>query len=333
MSNAIGIQRQEDKTDQARLPGGLRSVAMRMPMLVVLAVTAALLLATVDNFGSYSNLANMARLFAPLLVASVGITFVFLIGGIDLSIGSVVSLASVVCALAARETGSVWLGCLSGVGCGMAIGVVNGTAVAFFRLPAFVHTLAMLLTVRSIGMLVTGGNSVGRLPLDMMAFGRGSFLMVPNLLWIAAIVFGVSAFMLARSSFGRSLYLIGTSERAALFSGVNVPAIRFAAYFLCSTLAGLAGVLIVMRLGSGGPAVGDNLLLMAIAAVVLGGSSIMGGDGSVTKTLVGASLIILLDKGLNQLGFEFYDQAIIMGAVIILGSSFSMFMHRRGLRR
>jgi ribose/xylose/arabinose/galactoside ABC-type transport system permease subunit len=302
-------------------------------MVPVLVATSAIFCLTVDGFTSGANLGNMARFFAPLLVASVGATFVFLLGEIDLSIGSVLSLASVLAALAMRASGSVWLGAAAGLATGLAIGAVNGGAVALLRFPAFVHTLGVLLTVRALGMLLTGGHSVGRLPVAALAFGRGDLLGLPGLLWIAVAVYLAAALALGRSVFGRELFLVGTSRRAAAFNGLRVARTRFLAFLVSGTLAGLAGVMVVVRLGSGGPILGDNLLLMAIASVVLGGTNIMGGDGGVFRTATGAAVIVLLDKGLNLLGLEFYDQAIVVGAVILLGSALGVRLHRRRVAR
>ena len=180
-------------TRAAAARSGARAAVARLvqeaPMVPVLVATSAVFCLTVDGFTSGANLGNMARFFAPLLVASVGATFVFLLGEIDLSIGSTLSLASVLAALAMRASGSVWLGAAAGVATGLAIGAVNGAAVALLRFPAFVHTLGMLLTVRAVGMLLTGGHSVGRLPVAALAFGRGDLLGLPGLLWIAAAVY------------------------------------------------------------------------------------------------------------------------------------------------
>lgn len=311
----------------------LKRIAARLfreaPMLPVLILTSAIFWLTVEGFGSQANLGNMARFFAPLFIAAAGATFVFLLGEIDLSIGSTLSLASVLAALAMRATDSVWLGAAAGIGTGIAIGAINGAAVALLRFPAFVHTLGMLLTVRAVGMLITGGHSVGRLPRSVVAFGRGEFLGLPNLLWLALLVYAVTALVLTRTALGRELFLIGTNRRAAVFSGLRVGRTRFLAFLISGGLAGLAGVAVVFRLGSGGPILGDNLLLMAIAAVVIGGTNIMGGDGGIFRTATGAAVIVLLDKGLNLLGLQFYDQAIVVGAVIVLGSALGVWLHGR----
>jgi len=299
------------------------------PMLPVLVLASAVFWVTVDGFTGEANLANMARFFAPLFIAAAGATFVFLLGEIDLSIGSALSLASVLAALTMRASGSVWLGAAAGLGTGLAVGAINGTAVALLRFPAFVHTLGMLLTVRAVGMLLTGGHSVGRLPPAVVGFGRGYLLGLPNLLWLAFLVYAAAALALTRTVLGRELFLIGTNRRAAAFNGLRVARTRFLAFLVSGGLAGLAGVAVVFRLGSGGPILGDNLLLMAIAAVVLGGTNIMGGDGGIFRTATGAAVIVLLDKGLNLLGLEFYDQAIVVGAVILLGSALGVRLHGR----
>ncbi|MBZ9772409.1 ABC transporter permease [Mesorhizobium sp. CO1-1-8] len=304
-------------------------ILLASPMILVLAIVLVGFLLLADNFATYSNFLNIGRLFAPLLIAAIGLSFVFLIGGIDLSVGSTISLSSVFCAMVMAHSGFIALGVAAGIGTGLCIGLINGIAISYARFPAFVYTLAMLLTIRAVALLCTGGYSVGGLPIGVMSLGRQTFLGVPSLLGIALVVFAAAQFALSFTSFGRQLYLVGTSERAATFNGLPVKRVRCMAYVTCGGLAGLAGVIVVLRLGSGGPVVGDNLLLMACAAVVLGGTSILGGDGSVAKTLVGAALIIFLDKGLDMLGFSFYDQAIVMGAIVIVGSAFSTWLHGR----
>ncbi len=292
----------------------------KLPMLPVIVLTCVSFYLTVGDFASAANFANMGRFLAPLLVAAIGATFVFLTGEIDLSIGSVVSLSSVLAAMAMRDSGSLWVGMAAGIGVGIAAGVINGVAITVLRFPSFIHTLAMLLVVRAVGLLLTGGHSVGRLPVPVLLFGKMSTLDVPNVLWIAALVWVVFGLLLRETVFGRELILTGANRRAARFNGIDVRKTVFWAFTISGTLAGLAGVIVVLRLGSGGPIVGDNLLLTTIAAVVLGGTSIQGGEGGILRTLTGAVVIVLLDKGLNQLGLSFYDQAIVVGAVVIIGS-------------
>ena len=318
---------------RGRLRGLSLAELAKLPMLPVLVVAFAVLSATIDGFTSAANLANMARLFAPLMIAAVGMTFVFLLGEIDLSVGSVLSLGSVLGAFAMRDTGSVWLGVIVIVTTGAVIGALNGAVIAWFRFSSFVHTLGVLVTARAIAMLITGGHSVGRLPAAALLFGRGSFVGLPNLLWLAAGVYALAHFLLRHSIVGREFFLVGANRRAAVFAGLAVQRTRFLAFLFSGTLAGLAGACVELRLGSGGPILGDNLLLMAIAAVVLGGTSVFGGDGGVFRTATGALVVVMLDKGLNLLGLEFYDQAIVMGLVIVFGSALGGHLYRRRVGR
>ena len=301
----------------------------KLPMLPVLVVSFAVLSASVEGFASPANLANMARLFSPLVIAGIGMTFVFLLGEIDLSVGSVLGLASVLGAFVMRSTESVWIGIAVIVATGAVIGAFNGLVIACFRFSAFVHTLGVLVTARAVAMLITGGHSVGRLPAGALEFGRGSFLGLPNLLWMAFLVYALAHLLLRYTVTGRHFFLVGANRRGAVFAGLPVPRTRFLAFLFSGTLAGLAGACIVLRLGSGGPILGDNLLLMAIASVVLGGTSVFGGEGGVFRTATGALVVVMLDKGLNLLGLEFYDQAIIMGLVILLGSALGGHLYRR----
>jgi ribose transport system permease protein len=312
-----------------RLGAGLAAAVAAVPMLPVLVLAVIGFVFTAPGFLGAANLQNMAWLFGPLLISALGITFVFLVGGIDLSIGSALSLATVATAWTMRETGAVWPGVAAGLAVGAAVGIVNGFAVAVLRFPAFVHTFGMLLVLRALAMLWTGGSSVGRLPIGVLMFGRGSFLGLPNLLLVGLAAMLFAHVLLTRLRLGREIFLLGANERAAVFNGLRVTWVKFAAYALCGLFSGLAGVSVVFRLGSGGPVLGDNVLLMAIAAVVLGGTSIMGGEGSTWKTLTGVAVIVLLDKGLNLLGLSFYDQAIVLGLVIVFGSALSQTVFAR----
>jgi ribose/xylose/arabinose/galactoside ABC-type transport system permease subunit len=309
---------------------GWRFAALaKLPMLPLLTVVFIALSVSVDGFASAANLANMARLFAPLVIAGIGMTFVLLLGEIDLSVGSVLGIASVLGAFVMRRTDSVLLGVAIIVATGTVIGALNGLVIAYFRFSSFVHTLGVLVTARAIAMLITGGHSVGRLPLAALQFGRGSFVGLPNLLWVAICVYALAHLLLRYTVTGRQFFLVGANRRGAVFAGIAVPHTRFLAFLFSGTLAGIASVCIVLRLGSGGPILGDNLLLMVIASVVLGGTSVFGGEGGVFRTATGAAVVVMLDKGLNLLGLEFYDQAIVMGLVIVLGSALGGHLYRR----
>jgi ribose transport system permease protein len=296
---------------QTRAPGGLPAGLTRatldrlagLPMLPVVVLVFAAFALTVPGFGTVVNLDTMARVLAPLLVAAIGATLIMLAGGIDLSVGATMSLASVLGAMAMKESGSVALGCATGVAVGAAVGLVNAVA--------------------------AHGASVGGLPPAATAFGRMRLAGIPVLLLIAAALLLLALLVLHRTVFGRWIYLVGANERAALFNAVPVDRVKAALYVLGGTAAGIAAMLAVLRLGSGSPVLGDNILLQVIAAVVVGGTSVFGGEGGLVRTLTGVALIVMLDKGLDIIGLAFYDQAIIIGLVILAGSALGTALQRR----
>ena len=238
-----------------------RGLLLAVPMLPVGVIAFAIFAALVRGFVSTANLSNMMLQFTPLLVCSCGATLVFLIGGIDLSAGAVMSVAAVSAAMVMRRTGSVTLGLLAGVGCGVVVGIADGLAIGRFRLVPFVQTLAALLTVRAIAFLLSGGHSIGRLPKGALALGRQYFLGVPAILWFAILVAVVLWFVLARTSYGRKIYLIGANRRASVFCGVEVQRYEFVIYMVSAALAACGGTIAVLWLGSGAPVLGDTFLL------------------------------------------------------------------------
>ena len=308
----------------------VRAILAELPMLPVVVLAFIYFASAVDGFVSPINLTNMARQFAPLVIAASGATMVFLLGGIDLSVGAVMSLASVVGAMTMRDTGSTALGLLAGLACGLAAGVINGIAVGFFRLTPFVHTLGALLLLRALAFLLSKGHSIGMLPPVALRLGRINLIGLPVIFWVALAIAALAGVALTRTRFGREVHLVGANRRAAVFAGVRILRTEFLVYAAAGLLAAFAGMIAVLWLGSGAPVLGDNLLLQVIAAVVIGGTSILGGSGGIAQTLTGAALITMLDKGLNLEGLAFYDQAIALGFVIVIGSGLGAWLgHRR----
>lgn len=323
--------RQERGNFVARLSRLGRSAIVDLPLFPIAVIVAVAFAVSVPGFATAANLETMARVFAPLLVAAIGATLIMLTGGIDLSVGATFGLASVAGALVMRDTGSIALGLAAGISVGALVGFINGVAVARFRLAPFVYTLAVLLTTRAIAFLLSRGYSVGRLPREVTAFGRSDFLAIPSLLWIAMAIFIVALIILYKTPFGRSIYLTGSNERAALFNAVDVVRVKFLVYLIGGTLSGVASMLAVMRLGSGGPVLGDTILLQIIAAVVAGGTSVFGGQGGLWRTFTGVMLIVMLEKGLDLMAVAFFDQAIVIGCVILLGSALGVILRDRRL--
>src|SRR3954463_2351032 len=272
------------------------------------------------QFLSVPNLVNVALSIAITGILAVGMTAVILTGGIDLSVGSVAALAGVVAALVAATdvSGSVALASLAALGVGLAVGVFNGAMVAWFRVPPFVTTLAMLTICRGLAFVLTGGRAIGNLPTGFGLFGREHLLGVPVPVWLMLLVFAAGWFVLKRMTFGRYVYAVGGNREAAYLAGVNVKAVTLLVYVLNGLLVGLAGLVLASRLGAGVPNSGLQYELDVIAAVVVGGTSLNGGRGSVVGTFWGAVFIGVLNNGLNLAGIDPYIQKIALGVVILL---------------
>ena len=271
------------------------------------------------QFLSVPNLVNIGLSIAITGILAVGMTAVILTGGIDLSVGSVAALAGVVAAMiAAGGGGTVALGVAAALGIGLAVGFFNGVMVAQFRVPPFVTTLAMLTICRGLAFIVTGGRSIGNLPSGFGFLGRERLLGVPVPVLLMLLVFAAGWFVLKRMTFGRYVYAVGGNREAAFLAGVRIKRITLLVYVLNGLLVGLAGVVLASRLGAGVPNAGLQYELDVIAAVVVGGTSLLGGRGSVVGTFWGAVFIGILNNGLNLAGIDPYMQKIALGVVILL---------------
>jgi ribose/xylose/arabinose/galactoside ABC-type transport system permease subunit len=272
------------------------------------------------QFLSLPNILNIALSIAITGILAVGMTAVILTGGIDLSVGSVAALAGIVAAMVAASgaPGAVALGAAAAVGVGLAVGVFNGLMVARFRVPPFVVTLAMLTICRGLAFVITDGRSVSDLPPGFGFFGQSRLLGVPVPVWLMLFVFAAGWFVLKRMTFGRYVYAVGGNREAAFLAGVNIKGVTLLVYVLNGLLVGLAGLVLASRLGAGVPNAGNQYELDVIAAVVVGGTSLNGGRGSVIATLWGAVFIGVLNNGLNLANIDPYTQRIALGVVILL---------------
>jgi ribose/xylose/arabinose/galactoside ABC-type transport system permease subunit len=309
-------------TDQQVSTGGRYIQWQRIAeyVIVVAIIIESIVFAVIaPQFLSIPNLINVALSIAITGVLAVGMTMVILTGGIDLSVGSVAALAGVVAAMAAASGGSgVLLGAIAAVGIGLAIGFFNGVMIAQFRVPPFVTTLAMLTICRGLAFIVTGGRSIGNLPSSFGFLGRGQLLGIPVPVILMLVVFAGGWFVLRHTKFGRYVYAVGGNREAAFLAGVNIKRIILLVYVLNGLLVGLAGLVLASRLGAGVPNAGLQYELDVIAAVVVGGTSLNGGRGSVIGTFWGAVFIGVLNNGLNLAGIDPYMQKIALGVVILL---------------
>jgi ribose/xylose/arabinose/galactoside ABC-type transport system permease subunit len=273
------------------------------------------------QFLSVPNLVNVALSIAITGILSVGMTAVILTGGIDLSVGSVAALSGVVAAMIASQGGSlraVVLGSIAALAIGALVGFLNGVMVAQFRVPPFVTTLAMLTICRGLAFIITGGRAIGNLPASFGFLGRERLLGVPVPVLLMLAVFAAGWFVLKQMTLGRYIYALGGNREAAFLAGVSIKRTTLLVYIFNGLLVGLAGLVLASRLGAGVPNAGLQYELDVIAAVVVGGTSLTGGRGSVVGTFWGAVFIGILNNGLNLAGIDPYMQKIALGVVILL---------------
>jgi ribose transport system permease protein len=283
---------------------------------VALIVECLVLALATDTFLTPANLGNVLRQNAFIAILAAGMTFVILTAGIDLSVGSVVGLAGMVCASVLAGGGGVPAGVLAGLAVGLAAGMLNGAAITILRVPAFVVTLATMLALRGAAYKLTDARTVTGLPESFAALSSSAASAV-----LMLAIFAAAWVVLQRTPFGRHVYAVGGNADAAWLSGVRVTRVRFAVYALSGLAAGAAGVLVASRLNAGYPRAGEFYELDAIAAVVVGGTSLFGGRGSIWGTLAGAFFIGVLNNGLNLFRVSPYDQMIIKGLVLLAAAS------------
>ncbi len=288
------------------------------------------------GFLTTGNLAILIKHVAINAILAVGMTFVILSGGIDLSVGSVAGLSGMIAGglisqgLVLHALGQVvylnaWLVVVIALAGGMMAGALNGVLVARFRVPPFIATLGVLYVARGAALLISGGatfpNLGGRADLGNTGFtwiGASAWLGLPMPIWIMAAVAAVAVCVATWTRFGRHVYAVGGNERAAALSGVRVNRVKFLVYVISGFCAALVGVIIASQLAAAHPATGETFELNAIAAVVLGGTSLMGGRGTIGGTLVGAFVIGVLADGLVLMGVSEFWQMVVKGMVIVL---------------
>jgi len=282
-----------------------------------------------DGFLSRDNFWTVMRQISVNLCLSVGMTLVILTGGIDLSVGSILALSGAIMAgLLQRGTELEALNLYVGYGVpaaiavgilvGAALGWFNGVMVTRFRVPPFIATLAMLTVARGLTKLYTGGEAITGLGPIFVSIGSGRLLGIPNQFWIAAGIVLVAVVLLRRTRFGRYVYAVGGNEEAAQLSGLHVARVKRTVYLISGTLAAVGGLIVTSRLNSATPIAGEDLELDSIAAVVIGGTSLSGGRGSVPGTVLGALIIGVLNSGLVIMGVDPFWQQVIKGCVILL---------------
>ena len=274
-----------------------------------------------ENFLTPGNLFNVVTQADYLIVVSIGVMLTILTTGIDLSVGAVLAMSAVLGASVMQRTQSIPLGILVMLLVGALCGLINGLVTVKLSFPPFIATLAMMNLSRGISLALTRGESIGGLPAGYRTIGWGKLAGVPITFVISLLLFFVGWFLLKCTNYGRRLYAVGGSRSAAQVMGISVAGTIVLAYVMSGLLAGVGGVLMSARLSAARSIMADNLQMDAIAAVVIGGTSLDGGKGSILGTLVGALLIAIIRNGLNLLGVEYYYQIVLTGTIILAAAA------------
>jgi erythritol transport system permease protein len=321
---------------QARRPFNFKLFIMRFRTIIALLVIIIIFATLSKHFLTIQNILLMTRHVAINAYMAIGMTFVILSGGIDLSVGSIVGLTGMVIGalidvgIPLKIFGVViylhtWFILIVALGVGGLVGAVNGFIITRLKVAPFIATLGMLYVARGFALLSNNGSTFpflnGQPGLGNTGFpfiGEGNILAVPVPIWILLIVALIAAFVAKRMPFGRHVYAVGGNERAAGLSGVRVNATRFRVYVISGVLAAVSGIVVASQLVAAQPASGESYELNAIAAAVLGGTSLMGGRGTIGGTIIGAFVIGILSDGMIMVGISDFWQMVIKGLVIIV---------------
>jgi ribose transport system permease protein len=290
---------------------------------VVLILLCVLFALKVPAFSSILNVSNIFTQISINTVISVGMTFVILLGGIDLSVGSVLALCTILAGLTITNKSlsvepAIFLAIIASMAAGMVCGLFNGLVSEQWKVHSFVVTLGMLNIARGTALQVSNSRTIFSFPKAFNAFGTISFKgVVPVIFVMAVVLVAAGHFILRKTVFGRMIYAIGNNEEAVRLSGHNTKIYKVAAFVICGATVGMAAILYMLRLNIASPILGNGFELSAIAAVVIGGTSMSGGKGSLVGTFFGAAIIGVLNNGLLLLGMSDFARQIVTGAIIV----------------
>ena len=280
-------------------------------------------------FLTLSNLLNIVEQSSIISIIAVGMTFVIISSGIDLSVGSILAFSGVIIASLLQMDLPILVALSMGLVAGSFCGFLNGVLISKGLLPPFIATLGMMSIARGAALLVTQGRPISGFSYSFRQLAFGEVLQIPVPVIIMLVLYISAHFLLSKTRFGRQVYAIGGSEEVSILSGVNVKKIKMLVYMLSGGLSGLAAIILTARLNSAQPIAGIMYELDAIAATVIGGTSLMGGEGTILGTLVGALIMGVLRNGLNLLNVSSFIQQIVIGSVIILAVLVDMNLKKR----
>ncbi len=287
--------------------------------LLVLCVLLAVLPATSSSFLSTQNVFNILRQISTNMLIACAMTMVIILGGIDLSVGSIIALSGVIAAgCVSRYQLPIAAALIAGVLVGLLIGVFNGFVICKTTIPPFIVTLATMNIARGLAKVYTGGSPVRVVTKTWQFIGAGYIGPVPVPVIIMIVVIVITALMMNKTKLGRHIYAVGGNTQAARFSGIKVSRVKFIVHAYAGLMAGLAGIILASRMYSGQPTAGEGAEMDAIAAVVVGGTSMAGGSGKIGGTIIGALIIGVLNNGLNLMNVNSFWQDVVKGVVILL---------------
>ncbi len=273
-------------------------------------------------FLTWGNWQNIIRSQAVVFTLGIGMTFVVLTGGIDLSIASATAGASMMLGIVVRDGGSWWLGCLAAIATGVAFGLANGAMIGILRIPFFVVTLGTLSVYQSVALLSTSGETVSLFSYprfdEIPTLINGSVGVIPTVMLLGGALYAIGAFILHYTAFGRGIYAVGANPEAARLTGIKVHRLLIAVYMIAGLSAGFAAIVQTGRLTAAGPQVDPNLMLNVIAAVLIGGTAFTGGDGGLLGTIIGVLFLGLIQNGLQLSSVSTFWQGTVSGTILIL---------------
>lgn len=312
----------------------IKQLLIEQRSLIALFLLIAVVSSLNPNFFTIDNFLNIFRQTSINTIIAIGMTFVILIAGIDLSVGSVLALSGAVAASLISKDISVYIVVPLILCFGAGLGLVNGALVAFGKVQAFMATLIMMLMLRGLTMIYTNGRPITTGFSDnadtFSSIGTGFIWGIPVPVWLMLLLFGIGWYVLSQTRIGRYIYALGGNESATALSGININRVKLFVFAVSGLLAALAGLIVTARLGSAQPTAGSGYELDAIAAVVVGGTSLMGGKGRIFGTLIGALIIGFLSNALNLLNIDSYYQLVAKALVILAAVILDNFLgHKR----
>jgi ribose transport system permease protein len=300
-----------------------------LPFVTLIVLFVGLSIASPDHFLSRTNLSSVVRQTAVINLMALGMTLVIISGGIDLSVGAILALGGLLGTMAMEKGWPIGLGVAVGIATGCLAGLLNGLLTTRLKINPFIVTLGTLGIIRGTTLIISNGLPVHQIPAAFSFLGEGNLVGVPFVLWVLVVCAVCVHVLLEHTRLGRYAFSIGSNPDAAYYAGIPVAFHTTAVYAISGALTGLGGMIEASRLMTGQPTAGQGYELQAIAAVVIGGGSLRGGEGSVVGTLIGALIMGLLANGSDLLGISPYLQQAIIGAVIILAVSFDELRKRK----